>query len=62
YIDNIIVFSNIAEDYFKHLQIIFKLFKDINFNIILKKSFVAYPSVYLLDYYVDGLNITITIN
>ncbi|KHE78626.1 hypothetical protein GE21DRAFT_1222873, partial [Neurospora crassa] len=59
YIDNIIVFSNIAEDHLKYLEIIFKLFKEINFNIILKKLFIAYLSIYLFSYYIDSLGIAI---
>ncbi|KHE79239.1 hypothetical protein GE21DRAFT_1221416, partial [Neurospora crassa] len=60
YINNIIVFSNITEDYLKYLEIIFKLFKDINLNIVLKKSFVAYLFIQLLSYYIDGLSIATT--
>ncbi|KAK3484540.1 uncharacterized protein B0T23DRAFT_328231, partial [Neurospora hispaniola] len=61
YINNIIIFSNIAKDYLKYLEIILKFFKNINLNITPKKSFVAYPSVRLLSYCVDSLSIaTIT--
>ncbi|KHE79154.1 hypothetical protein GE21DRAFT_1221620, partial [Neurospora crassa] len=59
YIDDIIVFNNIAEDYFKYLEIILKLFKEINFNIVPKKLFVVYLFVHLFSYCVDNLGITI---
>ncbi|KAK3498109.1 hypothetical protein B0T13DRAFT_399176, partial [Neurospora crassa] len=59
YINNIIIFSNITKDYLKYLEIIFKLFKKINLNIVLKKSFITYLLNRLLSYYIDGLGITI---
>ncbi|KAK3499806.1 uncharacterized protein B0T23DRAFT_307833, partial [Neurospora hispaniola] len=61
YINNIIIFNNIVKDHFKHLEIIFKLFKNINLNITPKKLFITYPFIRLLNYCMDSLSIaTIT--
>ncbi|KHE80117.1 hypothetical protein GE21DRAFT_1219144, partial [Neurospora crassa] len=59
YIDDIVVFNDTAEDYLKYLEIILKLFKEINLNIAPKKSFVTYLSIRLLSYYINSLGITI---
>ncbi|KHE79243.1 hypothetical protein GE21DRAFT_1221407, partial [Neurospora crassa] len=59
YIDNIIVFNDTANNYLKYFKVIFKLFKNINFNITIKKSFVVYLSVRLLRYCINGLGIVI---
>ncbi|KHE78765.1 hypothetical protein GE21DRAFT_1222523, partial [Neurospora crassa] len=45
--------------YLKYFELILKFFKDINLNIAIKKSFIAYLSVYLLGYYINRLNIII---
>lgn len=62
YINDIIIFSDIAMDYFKYLKIIFKFFEEIDFNITLTKLFVVYPSVRLLNYYINTLRIVIIID
>lgn len=60
YIDNIIVFSNIKEEYFKYLRLILEFFKNINFNIVIKKSFVTYLSIRFCDYRMTGFSLAIT--
>ena len=50
YINNIIVFNNSKENYLIYFEKILKLFKDINFNIIINKFFINYFFIYLLNY------------
>jgi len=57
FIDNIVNFSNMFNDYIKHLEDIFFLFQEKNININLEKSYIKYPTVELLRYYIDALKI-----
>ncbi|EAQ84379.1 hypothetical protein CHGG_08393 [Chaetomium globosum CBS 148.51] len=60
FIDDIVIFSNDAEDHLKHLERIFRLFHDKNVAIAPTKSFIGYPSVELLGFRVDSLGLTTT--
>jgi hypothetical protein len=60
FIDDIVVFSNLFEDYVKYLEIVFQLFTNKNIAISPKKSFVGYPSVELLGFYVDVFGLATT--
>ncbi|MCV5117191.1 hypothetical protein OFC47_27600, partial [Escherichia coli] len=53
FINNIIIASNIAEEYLKYLDLIFSLFISKNISISLKKLFISYPSVKLLGFWVN---------
>ncbi len=60
FIDDIVIFSDNAEDHAKHLESIFKLFKSKNIVLSLYKSYVGYPSVELLGFIVNGLGLSNT--
>ncbi len=60
FINDIIIFSDIFKDYYKHLKIIFSLFKEKNININLKKLYIGYSSVEFLSFYIDTLDIHFT--
>jgi len=51
----VIIFSDIFNDHAKHLEDIFSLFQEKNININPEKSYIKYPTVELLRYYVDAL-------
>ncbi len=57
FIDNVIIFSDIFNDHIKHLEDIFSLFQKKNISINLKKSYIRYPIIELLRYYIDTLKI-----
>ncbi len=57
FIDDIVIFSNIFNNYIKHLEDIFFLFREKNININLEKFYIRYPIVELLGYYIDVLKI-----
>ncbi len=59
FIDNVIIFSNIFKNHRKHLKTIFFLFKK-NISINLEKSYIGYPFVELLGFYIDVLDIHFT--
>ena len=60
FIDDIIIFSETMEEHIRHLTIIFELFHERNITLSPSKSFLAYPSVKLLGYLVDGIGLTNT--
>ncbi|AEO68249.1 uncharacterized protein THITE_2051589, partial [Thermothielavioides terrestris NRRL 8126] len=60
FIDNIIIFSDIADKYIKHLETIFSLFKKKNISITLAKSYIVYSSIELLSFYIDRFRLTNT--
>lgn len=60
FIDDIIIFSDTFEDHVKHLETVFQLFTDKNIAISPKKSFIGYPSVELLGFYVDAFGLATT--
>ena len=49
YIDNIIIYFNILNEYISHLWIIFELFRQKKMSLILTKSFLDYFSITLLN-------------
>jgi len=57
FIDDIIIFLDIFNDYIEHLEDIFSLFRKKNISINLKKSYIGYLTVELLKYYIDVLEI-----
>ncbi|AEO68664.1 uncharacterized protein THITE_2052832, partial [Thermothielavioides terrestris NRRL 8126] len=58
FIDDIIIFSDITDKYTKYLETIFSLFEKRNISIILAKSYIIYPSIELLSFYVDRFGLT----
>jgi hypothetical protein len=60
FIDDIIIFGDDAEDHLQQLDTIFRLFSEKNISIAPAKSYVGYPSVELLGFYVNGFGLTTT--
>jgi len=60
FIDDVVIFSDSFEDHMKHLEAIFRLFIKKNIGLSAEKSFVGYPSVELLGFYVDALGMHTT--
>lgn len=60
YIDDIIIFSKTAEEHLQHVATVFDLLDKNRVHISPLKSFVAYPSVRLLGYNVDGKGVSKT--
>ncbi|AEO65780.1 uncharacterized protein THITE_2036388, partial [Thermothielavioides terrestris NRRL 8126] len=60
FIDDIIIFSNTIDKYIKHLETVFSLFKKKNIFIAFTKSYIVYPSIELLGFYVDRFGLTNT--
>ncbi len=60
FIDDIVIFSDIAEDYLRDLDVVFKTFSYKNIAILLIKSFISYPSVELLRFYINLFSLTTT--
>ncbi|PSS22888.1 hypothetical protein M430DRAFT_97354, partial [Amorphotheca resinae ATCC 22711] len=60
FIDDIVVFSQTADEHVTHLRNVLSLFRDLRITLLLKKSFLAYPSVKLLGYQVDRFRIATT--
>ncbi len=57
FIDNVVIFSDTFNDYIEHLKDIFSLFREKNININPEKSYIGYPIIELLGYYIDVLGI-----
>lgn len=51
------MFSNIFKDHCKHLETIFSLFEEKSININPEKLYIGYPSIELLSFYIDALDI-----
>ena len=60
FIDDIVIFSDTAEDHLRDLDAVFKTFSRKNIAISPTKSFIGYPSVELLRFYVDSFGLTTT--
>jgi hypothetical protein len=60
FIDDMVVFSKIADKHIYHLRQVFSLFAEIGLSLSPMKSFLAYPSVQLLGHRVDGLGMSTT--
>src|SRR6266699_1347498 len=52
-----VIFSDTFNNYIEYLKDIFSLFQEKNISINLKKSYIRYPTVELLRYYIDILEI-----
>ena len=59
YVDNIIVFSRIMKKHLKHLETIFKLFREKRVSLASTKSILAYLSIILLRQRVNNLEMFI---
>ena len=57
FIDDIVIFLNIFNDYIEYLEDIFFLFRKKNISINFEKFYIEYPTVELLRYYIDILEI-----
>ena len=57
FIDDIVIFSDIYEEYIQYLYSIFFLFSKKNVSLSPEKSFIGYPFVELLGFYIDTLGI-----
>jgi predicted HAD superfamily hydrolase len=53
FIDDIVIFSDIAKEYKRYLEAIFSLFKSKNIALAPTKLFISYPSIELLRFYID---------
>jgi hypothetical protein len=60
FIDDIVIFPDSFKDYQKHLTTVFGLFQKRNISLSPEKSFVGYPSVELLGFYVDSMGLSTT--
>src|SRR6266498_4618098 len=60
YVDDIIIFSKIFEEYVKYLDIILGLFDRLGMTIKKIKTFLNYPSIILLGQRVNGFDIIIS--
>ncbi|KHE85151.1 hypothetical protein GE21DRAFT_1206905, partial [Neurospora crassa] len=58
FINNIIITSNTLEEYLKYFKSIFNLFIKKGILISLKKLYLSYPNVKLLNFKVDTLRLT----
>ncbi|AEO63392.1 uncharacterized protein THITE_2038751, partial [Thermothielavioides terrestris NRRL 8126] len=54
YIDDIIIASKNIEEYLKYVETVLDILDKVYIYILVEKSFVAYPSVRLLSYIVNG--------
>ncbi|AEO67071.1 uncharacterized protein THITE_2046527, partial [Thermothielavioides terrestris NRRL 8126] len=54
YIDNIIIASKDIEEYLKYIETVLDILDKVYVYISIEKPFVAYPSVRLLGYIVNG--------
>jgi len=57
FIDNVVIFLDIFNNHIEHLKDIFSLFREKNISINLEKSYIKYPIIELLRYYIDVLKI-----
>ncbi|KAK3397985.1 hypothetical protein B0T20DRAFT_354944, partial [Sordaria brevicollis] len=60
YINNIVIFSDIIEEYFEYFNYVFKLFVLCNLILSPKKNYIIYLNVELLRFRVNILNLFIT--
>ena len=58
YIDDIVIFSKSLKEHVQHLHVIFQLFSDLNISLSLKKSFLEYSIVQLLEEKVNAFDLT----
>lgn len=60
FIDDILISSRTKEDHLKHLEIFLRIATAKRLHVSPEKSFIAFPSIRLLGYIVDGKGITKT--
>ncbi len=60
YIDDIVIFSKIFEQYIEHLNTIFELFDALGITLKNIKTYLDYPSIILLGQRVDDFGIFYT--
>ncbi|AEO57335.1 hypothetical protein MYCTH_2061788, partial [Thermothelomyces thermophilus ATCC 42464] len=60
YINDIIIFSKIEEEYLEYLYTIYKILNKAYIHISITKSFIGYLAIRLLRYIVNGKGITKT--
>ncbi|AEO63670.1 uncharacterized protein THITE_2037473, partial [Thermothielavioides terrestris NRRL 8126] len=60
YIDNIIIASKNIEEYLKYVKTVLDIFDKVYIYISVEKSFIAYPSMRLLSYIVNGKGVAKT--
>ena len=58
YIDDIVIFSNTAEEHLQHIETVLRILDKNRICISPGKSFAAYPSVNLLGYIVSSKGIS----
>jgi hypothetical protein len=57
FIDDITIFSDSFKNYVEHLNSVFSLFQEKNIGFNIEKSFIGYPFIKLLEFYIDALDI-----
>ncbi len=60
FIDDITIFSDFFKNYIEYLNSVFSLFQKKNIGFNIEKSFIGYPSIELLKFYIDILGIHFT--
>ena len=60
FIDNIIIFSDTLDNHLKYLDDIFTLFESRDIALSPAKSFIGYPSIELLGFYVNAFGLSLT--
>lgn len=58
FIDDMIIYSDTFEEHCQHLSTVFDLFLEKGLSISPEKSYLGYPSVELLGFYVDSLGLS----
>ena len=58
YIDDIVIFSKSFDEHVQHLNIIFQLFNDLNISLSLKKFFLRYSTMQLLEKKMNAFDLT----
>jgi len=60
YINDFIVFLNLLEEHIKHLNCFFERLVSLNFILLLKKAYLAFPSIKLLEKKVNSYSYSTT--
>ncbi|KHE82477.1 hypothetical protein GE21DRAFT_1213509, partial [Neurospora crassa] len=60
YINNIIITFNSIEKHLKYLNTIFSLFISKNIILLPKKSYLKYPNIKLLGFYINNFKLSTT--
>jgi len=62
YVNNIVIFSKIFENYVEHFHIIFELLDSKSVTLLLKKSFIKYSIVTFLDQKINVFDLIVVTN